>query len=281
MKWNLARKRALITGAASGIGRALALELARRQVHLCLVDRLPDELEETARACREARVFVTTCCLDLLDEDSIRKITDHARETLGGLDILINNAGIAYYGSFDRMEGTQCEQLLGVNLVAPLKLTSACLPLLLANEESRVLNVSSIFGYFPTRRSAAYHASKYGLLGFSLALRMEYARYGLGVICLCPGFVRTSLYQGMLRPTGKPMREPPAWISTTPEHVARVGISALRRNQRIRVVTWAGQLSWYAGGLWPALLDWVEQWKSRRPHPFAREQARAEPRRLP
>lgn len=277
----LAKKRALVTGAASGIGRELALELARQQVHLCLVDRRPQELREVAQACREQGVFVTTLDLDLLDPSAPSRIADHVRQELQGLEILVNNAGIACYGALDQMPPEQCANLLTLNLQVPVQLTQACLPLLLAERESRVLNICSMYGFFPTQRSTAYHASKFGLMGFSLALRAEYARYGLGSVCLCPGYVRTALYRDMLRPQSKPQREPPAWLSTTPDRVARAGVRALSRNQRVSVVTWPARLAWLAGRFWPALLDWGYQREPKRRHRFAQHKAETIPTPCP
>ncbi len=281
MNGGLAKKRALITGAASGIGKELALELARHQVHLCLVDQRPEELGEVARFCRDHSVFVTTLCLDLLEESAATRVADHAARELQGLEILVNNAGIAYYGAFDQMAPEQSSNLLTLNLQVPLQLTHACLPLLLAERESRVLNVCSMYGFFPTQRSTAYHTSKFGLMGFSLALRAEYARFGLGSVCLCPGYVRTALYRNMLRPQTKPLREPPHWLSTTPQRVAQVGVRALRRNQRVCVVTWPARLAWLAGRAWPTLLDWGYQWEHKRSHRFAELKAETTPSPCP
>lgn len=272
MKWKVERKRAIITGAASGIGRALALELTRKNVHVCLVDRDADKLQATATACRQFSVLVEELAVDLTDAAAPARIHQHVLATMGGLDVLINNAGVGYYGSFEPMSAGQLETLLSVNLTSALQLTNTLLPLLLQNERAHVQNVSSIYAMFPTRRSAAYHASKYGMLGFSLALRAEYARYGLGVSCLCPGFVRTELFDNMLLPEHQHRPAPPNWLTTSPERAAKRAVRSMQRNQRIATVTWLDWAIHRCSWLATPLLDLLNGLERRRPHEFAKRQ---------
>ncbi|WP_013628512.1 SDR family NAD(P)-dependent oxidoreductase [Rubinisphaera brasiliensis] len=277
MKWKVERKCAIITGAASGIGRALALELTRRNVHVCLVDRDADKLQATATACRQFDVLVEDFAVDLTEPDAPARIYQHVLSTMGGLDVLINNAGVGYYGSFEPMSAEQIETLLSVNLNSALQLTNTLLPLLLQNERAHVQNVSSIYAMFPTRRSAAYHASKYGMLGFSLALRAEYARYGLGVSCLCPGFVRTELFDNMLLPEHQHRPAPPNWLTTSPERAAKRAVRAMQRNQRIATVTWLDWAIHRCSWLATPLLDLLNGLERRRPHEFAKRQLKQIP----
>ena len=267
--FNLERKRALLTGAASGIGRAIALQLSRRNTHLCLVDIQEERLEQTAAECREQGVYVHTIVADLFYEDTISKIVDETREMMGGLDILINNAGLVYYWATDQMTDWQRERLLTVNFLAPIRLCDACFPLLLANEQSRILNISSVFGLFPSNRNTIYHATKYGLVGYSLALRAEYARYGLGVGVMCPGFVRTDLFDNMLVPEGRSKKKPPHWMTTSAEVVARKSIRAIENNRRLVTVTALAKLGQWLERLCPWLLDGVYQLERKKLHQYA------------
>ncbi len=266
--FNIERKRALLTGAASGIGRAMAMQMARRKTHLCLIDINPDGLEETAVACRKHGVYVHTIVADLSHEKTIPAIADEVGDQLGGLDILINNAGLVYYGPTDKMSAHQRERLLAVNFLAPIRLCDACFPMLLANKQSRILNISSVFGLIPSNRNTIYHATKYGLVGYSLALRAEYARYGLGVSVMCPGFVRTELFENMLLPQGSPKKEPPRWMTTSADVVARKSIRTIEKNRRLITVTAFAKLGHCLERLCPWLADSIYQLQRKKLHDF-------------
>ncbi len=278
--FNIERKRALLTGAASGIGRAIALQMARRNTHLCLIDIQPDGLEETAQACRKQGVFVHTIVADLSQHESIAGIAEEATGEMGGLDILINNAGLVYYGPTDQMSSQQRERLLAVNLLAPIRLCDACFPMLLANERSRILNVSSIFGLVPSNRNTVYHATKYGLVGYSLALRTEYARYGLGVGVICPGFVRTDLFENMLLPDGRNKKEPPGWMTTSAEVVAKKSIRTIEKNRRLTTVTALAKFVHFLERVSPWLADSVYQFQRKKLHEYAQQAQQKEPQPL-
>ena len=267
--FNIGHKRTLLTGAASGIGRELAIQLASKKAHLCLVDIQADALEETAEACRKQGAYVHTIVADLSQEDTISGIAAQAVKELGGLDILINNAGLAYYGPTEKMSAEQRERVLAVNLLAPVRLTDACLPFLLENQHSRILNMSSMFGLIASHRNTIYHATKYGLVGYSLALRFEFACYGLGVSTICPGFVRTSLFDNMLLPQGREKRDPPRWMTTTPEIVARKSIRAIERNRRLVTITAFAKIGHIIEKICPWLIDSFYQLRRKRQHDFA------------
>src|SRR6202023_3217394 len=119
----------------------------------------------------------------------------------GAPNILVNNAGVAYYGATHEMTAAQWERIMAVNLLAPVQLVRELLPALLAQDEAHVVNVCSVFGLVPLRKGAAYQTSKFGLVGLSAALRAEYGR-DIGVTALCPGFVRTAMLETFA--TGKP-----------------------------------------------------------------------------
>ena len=212
-------RKALVTGAAAGIGRALALALAREGADLFLIDIDADRLEAVAREARELGVTAVADRCDLSDAAQVSAAVERLTAAWGGLDILINNAGVSWYGPTEAMTPAQWQRILAVNLLAPVQLFAELLPLLAAADEAHVLNVCSMFGVAPWRKAAAYQTSKYGLVGFTAALRAEFEREHFGVTALCPGFVDTALLDGKAND-----RAAPAWISTTPEKVARKAI---------------------------------------------------------
>jgi short-subunit dehydrogenase len=258
-------KKALVTGAASGIGRALALALAKEGVDLYLVDRDEGKLAATAGEAQGFGVTVKTRVCDLAQSSQITACVQSALSGWGAPNILINNAGVAYYGATHDMTAEQWERIMAVNLLAPIQLVRELLPALLAQNEAHVVNVCSVFGLVPFRKGAAYQTSKFGLVGLSAALRAEYGR-DIGVTALCPGFVRTPMLETLVTAPGQLRHDIPAWLCASPEQVAAVAIRAIRRNKGLVVITPAARLLWWMARLSPALLDWITRqgWRGRR-----------------
>ncbi len=247
-------KIALVTGAGSGLGRAIALRLAREGAGLHLVDLNATAVKETAieirRLGREAAVSVC----DLSNLASIDPLVDDVQSRWGGLDILVNNAGIGWYGPTQKMTDDEWDRLLTINLLAPIRLTRRLLKIMLARPEAHVVNMASICGWVCGGRFNAYHVSKFGLVGFSEALRAEFNRHGLGVTALCPGPVLTDLYKNS--GCAYPNREtpsPPPWACTTPERVAEKTVRAIYRNQAVTLVGLAAYALYYSKRLAPGM----------------------------
>jgi 3-oxoacyl-[acyl-carrier protein] reductase len=259
-------RRALVTGAASGIGRALALALAKEGADLFLIDKDEGALAAAAGEAERLGVSVATRVCDLTQSAEIAASVRAVLSGGGTLNILVNNAGAAYYGATHDMSAEQWERIIALNLLAPIQLVREFLPTLRAADEAHVVNVCSIFGLVPLRKGAAYQVSKFGLVGLSAALRAEYGR-DFGVTALCPGFVRTPLLETF--ETGAPGQRRhaiPAWLCARPEQVAAATVRAIRRNRGLVVVTPAARLLWWMGRLSPGLLDWVTRqgWRGKR-----------------
>jgi len=240
-------KIAVVTGGAGGLGRAIALRLAHERAHLHLVDIDRSALERTAAEIAGRGVTCDTSVCDLADAAAIDRLADSLLARHGRIDILVNNAGVAWYGPTTTMRPDQWDRLLAINLHAPIRLTTKLLPVLLAQPEAHVINMASIAGWVCGGRYAAYHVSKFGMVGFSEALRAEFGRQGLGVTAVCPGPVLTSLYKNA--PCGNAGREtpsPPAWICTTPERVAEATVRAIYRNRAVTFVGYSARLLHYA-----------------------------------
>lgn len=192
-RFQLAGAVALITGAASGIGAALAAGLAARGCSLLLVDRDPVGLADVARQIRGRGGAVETRVVDLVDAEAIRALPDWVQERFGRLDILINNAGVALGGRFDETHLEDFEWLMDINLRAVVRMCHAFLPMLRARPAAQIVNLSSLFGLIAPPGQVAYCTSKFGVRGFSEALRHEYAGSGLGVTVVHPGGVATAI----------------------------------------------------------------------------------------
>ena len=185
---------AIVTGAASGIGEALAVQLADRGSHLVLVDRDKERLTLVAERLRAASsgLSVTTHIVDLSDDAqtdafAATMAAEHPETTL-----LVNNAGVALAGRFEQLSLEEFDWVMRINFTAPVVLTSHLLPALLATPGSHLVNLSSLFGLIAPAGQSAYAASKFALRGFSQALQAELADR-VGVTTVHPGGIRTRI----------------------------------------------------------------------------------------
>jgi 3-oxoacyl-[acyl-carrier protein] reductase len=258
-------RKALVTGAGSGIGRAIALALARAGADLCLLGTDTAKLAAVAREAELLGVVVKTRICDLSQPSEITCAVNSLLAEWGRLNILVNNAGVAYYGPTHEMTAEQWQKLLAVNLLAPIQLVRELLPTLLAADEAHILNVCSIFGLTTLRKGAAYQTSKSGLVGFTAALRAEYGASDFGVTAVCPSFVRTAMLETFETGTAGHRHVVPAAICARPEDVAAAAVRAIRRNKGMVVMPLLARAMWRFTRLSPALVDWLtrEGWRRR------------------
>jgi short-subunit dehydrogenase len=203
-------KRALITGAGSGIGRALAIEAAQRGVTVALCGRRADALSETL-----TRMAPNPGHLRLRGDITVpavrRGLRDYLWRRWAGLDLLVNNAGVVAVGPLAHMGDAELERLIATNILAPLALTREMLPLLRCAAPSRIVNVGSMFGDIAYPLFAAYSASKFALRGLSIALRRELKPNGIGVTYAAPRATKTTAAQAygpLFEPLQMRMDEP-------------------------------------------------------------------------
>jgi short-subunit dehydrogenase len=251
-------KKALVTGAGSGIGRAIALALAQEGADVCLLGRGVTKLEATAAAVKAYGVDAVILACDLSQPAQITAAVNDLLARWRLLDILVNNAGLAYYGPMGSMTAAEWTQILAVDLLAPIQLVRELLPTLQAREEAHVVNVSSIFGLVQARKLAAYQTGKFGLVGFSTALAAEFGSRTFGVTALCPGFVRTPMLENYVGwQAGRDRRRVPSWASTSAEQVAAAAIRAIYANKAIVVMPWSAKLLWWATRIAPNGMAWL------------------------
>ncbi|MGY1721001.1 SDR family NAD(P)-dependent oxidoreductase [Blastococcus sp. SYSU DS0552] len=200
---------AVVTGAASGIGEALAVQLADRGSHLVLLDRDADRLAAVAGriAADHPALRVATHVVDLADDEATARVArtlvaEHPETTL-----LVNNAGVALGGRFDQIGLADFEWVLAVNLRAVVRLTHMLLPVLKTHPGAHVVNVSSVFGIFAPAGQVAYATSKFAVRGFSEALRHELADDGIGVTVVHPGGIRTRIAESARTGAGVSVEE--------------------------------------------------------------------------
>lgn len=276
MAMKYAGKKALVTGASSGIGRSIAMRLAREGADVYMLDVDTAGLEDVLVEMREFGVCAVAEYCDLSDPGQISNALRTMLHRWGPIDVLVNNAGVGFYGPTETMTADQWNRLLAINLQAPIQITRELLPSLMDRPGVGVLNVCSVYGLVAGPRYTAYHTSKFGLVGFSEALRAEYGRRGMNVSALCPGTVMTPMYDHY--PTGRPDQEaprPPRWLSTTPDRVARIALTGLARNRKRIVITPAAHAVHTLNRLAPWLIDFVSQFgRSRKLRKLRRQAAK-------
>jgi short-subunit dehydrogenase len=187
------RKWAIITGASSGIGRALAREFAAGDFNVLLTGRNEAELARVAEECRaEFDVRTKVVPADLSRSESVDALIEAVTAFPTDYDILVNNAGFGVHGDFALTDVDKEIELVNVQLAAMLKLTKAVLPGMIARRRGRILNVGSVYSYAPVPFQSVYAACKAFLLSFSASLRNEVAESGVTVTLFCPGITQTS-----------------------------------------------------------------------------------------
>ena len=184
---------AVITGAGSGIGRALAQALAARRCNLALADRDEAGLRGTVDALDDSGLQVTQHRLDVADQDAVAAFPEVVGRSHKNVSLLINNAGVALSGTFEQVAPADFDWLMSINFFGVVRMTRAFLPLLRQADEGRLVNISSLFGLIAPPGQTAYCASKYAVRGFSELLRQELRRTRVGVTVVHPGGVATSI----------------------------------------------------------------------------------------
>lgn len=232
-----------VTGAASGIGRALAVELAGRGAHLALSDVDDAGLADTVGRCEGHGVKVTSQHLDVADRDAVHRWADRVVDDHGRVNVIVNNAGVALSSTIEAMSYDDLEWLMGVNFWGVVHGTKAFLPHLRAAGEGHVVNVSSVFGLLAIPSQSAYNAAKFGVRGFTDALRieLEIERSPVSATTVHPGGIRTNIVRNArLDPETSPIggdavqaaREFDRVARTTPDAAARQILRAVERNRR-------------------------------------------------
>ena len=248
---NLSGKRIILTGAAGGIGYRVALLLAAKGARLALVERNAPRVQEICAEIEQRGGAATAVALDLSAEGAPEQAVDAALQAMGGVDMLINNAGLMDFTLFERQDPKRIEQVIGVNVIAPMLLVRAVLPLLLKQDSGRIVNIGSTFGSIGFPHFATYCASKFAMRGFSEALRRELVDSQIGVTYVSPRATKTPLNDDvttrMLEETRTNMDEP--------EYVAAQIVLAIERDCKEHFIGQPESFFARLNGMFPRLVD--------------------------
>lgn len=221
---DISGKAAVITGGSKGIGYAIAEALVKEGAKVLICGRRPEDVQSaTGRLLELGKVEAVSC--DVRNEDHVRTMLEHCAESFGGIDILINNAGVGIIGkTVEEMSGDEFRQTLETNLIGVFYACHHAIPHLKRSGGGYIINISSLAGQNAHPRMAAYNASKFGLNGFTEALMQEVRQDNIKVSYVCPGSVNTEF-------GGDSVSDQKSW-QLQPEDIAQVVIDLLEMNER-------------------------------------------------
>jgi len=258
-------KTALITGGASGIGRAFAEELAEQGVEVILADRQIELAEEVATAIRQAGGRATASQLDVRDAVQFQQVVDETVGRTGGIDYFFNNAGIGVGGDVASYTLADWDDVFDVNVRGVAYGIQAVYPVMRAQRSGHIINTASMAGLLPTGEAGSYTMSKHAVVGLSKVLRIEAREHGVRVSALCPGVIRTPILMAgkygrtNLAPDAEPTMMK-LWEQLRPMDVrvfARKALRQVARNVPIIIVPSWWKMFWIVERLSPALSLWL------------------------
>jgi NAD(P)-dependent dehydrogenase (short-subunit alcohol dehydrogenase family) len=251
---------AIVTGAASGIGRALSEALARRGAEVVVADRQHELAEEVAAKIRSSGGTATAAALDVTDFEAVDRLVQQTRDRSGRLDYFFNNAGIGVGGEVREYQIEDWRQVFAVNIQGVANGVQAAYPVMVRQGFGHIVNTASMAGLMPAPWTVSYCAAKHAVVGLTTSLRIEAAPAGVRVSVLCPGVIRTPILEGgkygRMLPSLLPAIQEHRWERFRPMDPARFAERALRavaRNKAIIVIPAWWKLIWWLNRLSPTL----------------------------
>ena len=258
--------RCLVTGASMGLGRALAEALVRRGARVVLAARSADRLREVADRLVEAGASPSAVLpfpADVTKAEDRADLLAFASEQFGGaLDLVINNAGIGAYGRFESHDEAVVRRLFEINVFALIEICRGVLPLLREGRSPALCNIGSVVARRGLPGRSEYSASKFAVAGFTEAIRAEWARYGIDVLLMNPGFTATEFEKNLVIHTA--VYKTNHRRTMTPEAVAEVTLRALERGKNEVTLSRPGRFLLFVNRVAPRFLDWgLDRWTTR------------------
>jgi len=255
MKRDLRDRRLLITGASSGIGRCLAEQVAQFGARVALAARSAEKLEEVARKVTAGGSEALAIPADVTSDSDRQRLIQTVVDRFGGLDVLVNNAGIGSWCHFADSTEPILRQIMEVNFFAPAELIRLAIPVLVQGQQPAIVNISSMCGRRGMPAWPEYSASKFALCGLTEALRGEMARFDIDVLLVLPGLTRSDLPSHLLRNEGRAKIDFTAGMP--PEAVAEKIIRVIRKNRTETVVGRDARWMLRVNKFFPRLVDWL------------------------
>jgi len=246
----------VITGAAGGMGIALSRRFGAAGARLGVTDVDAEAVQAFSRTLTSERIENIAIELDVTDEGACKMAMDKVAEQLGGIDVLINNAGITHRSAFMNTDSAVYHRVMDVNYFGSLYCTKAALARLIKTR-GLIIVISSVAGFAPVLGRTGYAASKHALHGLFDSLRTELKGTGVGVTVVCPGFTDTNIYRNALDGDGRPTKHPQSKVgkTATPESVAEAVFQAACRDKRLTVLSTVGRLTRMMTKCFPSLYE--------------------------
>jgi short-subunit dehydrogenase len=251
-KRSIAGIRGIVTGASGGIGRAMAAELARQGTSLVLVARRQNKLDELAAELKGLPGRIEIAAGDVTDPAVRERAVERARAGFGGLDLVVNNAGIGALGRFEDAGPERLRRVMEVNFFAAAEMIRTALPLVRLGKRPIVVNVGSVLGHRAIPHASEYCASKFALRGLSEALRAEFARLAIDLLLVSPGTTETDFFDNAIERGDYPW---PQQRGVSAALVARRAVRAIERGRHEILVSSQGKLLVWLNRLCPSLVD--------------------------
>ncbi|WP_254510747.1 SDR family NAD(P)-dependent oxidoreductase [Anatilimnocola floriformis] len=257
MAWRtLAGQRVLLTGASSGIGRELAIQLVAQGTKVFALARRRSRLEELAQEINQPELFAFREC-DVTQPADREQSLQTCIECFGGVDILINNAGSGAIGPFAAADEARLRKLMEVNFFAPVEFIRLTLPVLRQGNKPLIVNVSSVLGHRAVPQKSEYCASKFAVHGFSDALRAELAAEKIDVMLVSPSTTETEFFDKV---TGDRQKPRGRFGAKSPAYVARATIRGMQAGRHEIILSTGGRLLVWLDRLCPPLADRLVAW---------------------
>ena len=246
----------MITGASSGIGRGVALEIAARGAHLGLLARREDLLNEIVGEVSARNVKAVSAAADVRDAEAVRAAANHFRKELGPIDVMIANAGIGTTHHAIKLQPEHAADVIGINVLGAVNSVAAVAPEMVERGQGRLVAISSLAAYRGLAKSAAYCASKAALSSYFESVRIDLRHTGVGVTIIHPGFIKTALTAG---------RDAKMPYLMELDHAVKKIVSAIEKEKKTYAFPWQLATIVRAGMIMPtAMYDWIAERNSFR-----------------
>ena len=242
----------LITGGSSGIGKRLALDLARLGARVAIASHDSERLQEAATEVSKVATRSLAIVCDVASDADVERMGRAVLDGFGSLDVLVNNAGYAEYRTFADTEPADVRRLVEVNLIGAMRCIRTFLPPMMARRSGTIVNMASIAGRVPLTPNSVYCASKHGLVALSQALRYELEVFDIRVHVICPGRAETPFFDHETFRTRRPRAE--TRYTTSVEHISRATLDAMRSGRFMTYVPRTLGIMAWALNAWPWLI---------------------------
>jgi short-subunit dehydrogenase len=249
----------VITGASSGLGRALALELAPQRPKLVLAARDAAKLEQVAAECRRRGAEALVVAVDLSEREQCQHLIERTAEHFGRLDVLVNNAGRAMWARFDELaDPAIIEELMRLNYLGSVHCTHYALPLL-KQSQGLIVAMASLSGLIGVPLLSGYAATKHAMIGFFESIRIELAASGVGVTIVAPDFVQSNILRRAVDAEGRPLEISPLNQANllAADIFARRVVKAMRRRERLVLTSYRSRWARWGQLVAPRVVDWI------------------------